>query len=68
MLGTIELHWGDVVDVLRGLESWFEEEGREVEVWFRVVEGEEEGRGQVGDGFLRKSEAVGGGNGEGKAG
>ncbi len=39
-----------------------------MEVWFQVVEGGEERRGQVGDGFLRRSEAVGGGNEEGKAG
>ena len=55
---TNELSWGDVVGVLRGLAEWIEQrEGRGdwgVELWFRVVEGGEQGRGQVGDGYLTR--------------
>ncbi|CAD6579888.1 MAG: hypothetical protein ASARMPRED_009286 [Alectoria sarmentosa] len=54
VFGTNDLTWGDVKDALRGLESWIEEEGREVEVWFRLVEDEKGGRGEVGSGSLRR--------------
>lgn len=60
VFGTHDLTWGDVEAVLTGLESWFEEDGREVEVWFRVVEDGEGGRGNVGSGSLRRGSAVGG--------
>lgn len=62
VFGTNELSWGDVVGVLRGLGGRMEGEGGGgVEVWFRVVEGGEEGRGQMGDGYLRKGGGGGGG-------
>ncbi|KAL6718690.1 hypothetical protein ACLMJK_002924 [Lecanora helva] len=60
VFGTDELHWRDVVETLRGLKEWIE--GRQergepcVELWYRVVEGGGEGRGEIGNGFVRKRE------------
>ena len=50
--------WEDVVGVLRGLLEVSEQrEGRgdrAVVLWFRVVEEGEQGRGEIGNGHLRK--------------
>lgn len=60
MFGTNELSWGDVVEGLRGLEGWVErrEETKEgsVEFWYRIVEEGEEGRGEVGSGYVMRRE------------
>jgi len=60
VFGTNELTWGDVVEVLKGLEQWIEEreergEGSSV-FWFRILEEGEVGKGQIGDGYLTKKQ------------